>query len=85
VQAAGATEYKLYEKLESLHKRGIINAADLNILHNLRFLGNEAAHDAKPHKLPELLTGLDVVEHLLRTLYVFPEQAKALKQRPPGR
>ncbi len=81
----GITSGRLIQKIDALEAQRIISPADKDILHNLRFLGNQAAHDAKPHTLQELLAALDVIEHLLKGIYVVPARAKAIPQRPPGR
>jgi len=67
-------------KIEGLKKAGHITNDGALILHNLRFMGNEAAHELKVHKRNELESGFDVLEHLLQGVYVMPEQAKKLPQ-----
>jgi hypothetical protein len=41
-------------------------------------MGNEAAHKVKAHTQEELNLAFDVVEHLLKTVYLLPEQTKHL-------
>jgi hypothetical protein len=41
-------------------------------------MGNQAAHKVKAHSQNELNLAFDVVEHLLKTVYLLPEQAKLL-------
>ena len=41
-------------------------------------MGNEAAHKVKAHTPDELNIAFDVVEHLIKAVYLLPEQAKRL-------
>jgi hypothetical protein len=56
----------------------LIIQTEAEILHDLRFMGNKAAHEVKAHSTQELNLAFDVVEHLLKTVYILPEQAKRL-------
>jgi hypothetical protein len=65
----------------------LITQTEAKILHDLRFMGNEAAHKVKTHTQEELNLAFDVVEHLLKTVYLLPEQTKHLpspSRRPSG-
>lgn len=72
----------LKTKIDELAKRAIITADAAKILHSLRFMGNEAAHEVKVHAADELATAFDVVEHLLQGLYVIPALAESLPKDP---
>ena len=66
----------LKEKVDNLVDIGVLTTEGAQILHKIRALGNGAAHDATPHA-PELLAlAIDVLEHLLRGVYVLPQAAK---------
>lgn len=39
-------------------------------------MGNEAAHEATPHPDEQLLLGLEIVEHLLKSVYIIPYKLK---------
>jgi uncharacterized protein DUF4145 len=56
----------------------LITQTEAEILHDLRFMGNKAAHEVKSHSTQELNLAFDVVEHLLKAVYILPEQAKRL-------
>lgn len=43
-----------------------------------RVLGNEAAHDVKPHAPAVLDTAFEVIEYVLSGVYILPERAKNL-------
>jgi hypothetical protein len=44
-------------------------------------LGNAAAHEMKAHNTKELNAAFDVVEYLLRGVYILPKQAENLPSR----
>ncbi|GGY23560.1 hypothetical protein GCM10007387_01200 [Pseudoduganella albidiflava] len=66
----------LYNKINSLVGLGVLTQDGADILHKLRTLGNDAAHEVKPHSLQELGLAFDVVDHLLLGVYILPEHAK---------
>ena len=68
----------LAQKIAVLVTLNLITKTEADILHDLRFMGNEAAHRVKAHSQSELNLAFDVVEHLLKTVYLLPEQAKLL-------
>ena len=66
----------LSEKINDLVKIGVLTLDGSKILHKIRTLGNEAAHEVKPHKAEQLSLALDVCEHLLQGVYILPHYAK---------
>ena len=72
-QAAGND---LSEKINSLVQIGVLTSDGATILHKIRTLGNDAAHEVKPHKAEQLSLALDVCEHLLQGVYLLPHHAK---------
>jgi len=66
----------LYKQIDSLVSQGVLTQDGANILHKLRTLGNNAAHEVKPHTPKELGLAFDVVDHLLLGVYILPEHAK---------
>jgi hypothetical protein len=71
----------LMQKIDDLAAKGVITAHGARILHSLRFMGNEAAHEVKAHSADELMTALEVVEHVLKGVYVLPRLAARLPQQ----
>jgi hypothetical protein len=71
-----ATGQNLFDKINDLIKIGVLTADGAAILHQIRTLGNDAAHEVKPHKAEQLLLALDVCEHLLQGCYLLPYYAK---------
>ncbi len=74
----GAT---LEQKIDSLETMGVLTKDGADILHSLRIMGNEAAHEVKPHSEEELNIAFDVVEHLLEGVYLLPKKAANLPKR----
>lgn len=66
----------LFTKINSLVSQGVLTQDGANILHKLRTLGNNAAHEVKPHTPKELGLAFDVIDHLLLGVYILPEHAK---------
>ena len=75
----------LFQKITGLIQVGLISVKEAEILHDLRFMGNEAAHNVKAHRQGELNLAFDVVEHLLKTVYLLPQQTKRLPKEPKQR
>ena len=71
-QAAGKN---LFKKIDDLVQKGALTSSGAAILHKVRTLGNEAAHEVKPHAEADLDVAMSVVEHLIRQLYILPKLA----------
>lgn len=78
-QASGRN---LEKKLDDLVQQGLVSAEGAEILHGLRLMGNQAAHEVTPHTLPDLNTAFDVIEHALQGVYILPKLAARLPKRP---
>ena len=72
-----ATGRDLLKKIDSLVSTGILTPASAAILHKIRTLGNAAAHEMKPHSDKQLGLAMDVVEHLLKDVYILPKQVES--------
>ena len=68
----------LADRIGGLVALNLITQTEAEILHDIRFMGNKAAHEVKAHSTQELNLAFDVSEHLLRAVYILPEQAKRL-------
>lgn len=74
----------LQERIENLAKqKGTITEEGREALQQLRFLGNNAAHENKPHSEEELNSALEIVDHILQALYVFSRRLQSLKTKIP--
>lgn len=72
-----ATGSNLLKKIDNLVTKDILTPAGAGILHKIRTLGNDAAHEVKPHGDKQLGLAMDVVEHLLKDVYILPKQVEA--------
>lgn len=72
-----ATGNDLYKRIDDLVAKNILTPNGSKILHKVRALGNEAAHEVKPHKEKSLGLAMNVVEHLLQDVYILPKQVAA--------
>ena len=68
----------LEKRIDDLVNLGLITSDGAKILHSIRLMGNKAAHEAKANTQAELGIALDVIEHLLRGVYVLPKRASKL-------
>lgn len=76
-----ASGRNLEQRIDALVTMGVLTREGADILHSLRILGNEAAHEVKPHSESTLGTAMDVVEHLLQGVYIMPKVAANLPRR----
>lgn len=68
--------YGLDQKINNLCKNKLITQREADRLHSIRFLGNDAIHEMTIPAEATLVFVLDVVEHLLKNLYVLDRHAK---------
>lgn len=66
----------LYQKIDDLVAKKILTPAGSLILHRIRTLGNDAAHEVKPHSEKQLGLAMDVVEHILKDVYIIPKKVE---------
>jgi hypothetical protein len=60
--------------------KGVLSERDINLLQPLRALGNAALHQGDVPSPDELAAAIDVLEHLLKTLFYLPQRAEDLKR-----
>ncbi|MCA9605132.1 MAG: DUF4145 domain-containing protein [Myxococcales bacterium] len=68
-------------KIDDLVAQGLMPKPAADLLHGTRLLGNKCAHEAEPLTEESLSAALQVVEHLLQTVYVMPDLAAQLPKR----
>jgi hypothetical protein len=68
----------LEKRIDQLYKTGFISSNDKRRLHAIRFLGNDAAHEIRQPKAPELRVALEIVEHLINSVFILELRAKNL-------
>lgn len=69
----------LEKRIDQLYKGGHVSNGDKKRLHAIRFLGNDAAHEIKEPKETDLRVALDIIEHLLNSVYILEKKAKSLE------
>jgi hypothetical protein len=79
-QEKKAAGNNLKERIDSLVGMGTLTQAGCEILHTMRDLGNEAAHNIRPHSDETLRIAMDVVENLLQSVYILPKISQGLKK-----
>lgn len=73
------TGSSLEKRIDALAKSGHISTADKRRLHAIRFLGNDAAHEVREPKAHELKVALEIVEHLIKSVFILEQRAKDLE------
>jgi len=63
----------LYAKINDLAAQHVLTPSGAEILHKVRTLGNDAAHEVKPHTPRQLSLAMSVVEHMLKDVYILPK------------
>jgi hypothetical protein len=62
-------------RINKLASGGYISKNDAERLHGIRFMGNDAAHDIKAPKDESLSVALQIVEHLVSSVYILEKKA----------
>jgi hypothetical protein len=69
----------LEKRIDLLCKAGHVSNGDKRRLHAIRFLGNDAAHEIKEPVAADLRVALEIVEHLLNTVFILERRARSLE------
>ena len=72
----------LESKINNLSKEGYITKKECERLHSVRFLGNDSIHEMKVPKRDKLIVVLNIVEHILRNLYLIDYEVDNKLERP---
>lgn len=72
----------LEAKVNNMQKAGIITMEDRNRLHSVRFLGNDSVHEIKTPERRKLMVVLEIIENILKNLYVFEEKISSELEAP---
>lgn len=75
----------LQNKIDELAKQNLLTAAQADLLHEERYLGNAALHELETPSSEAIDDGISIVEGLITTIYILPEKAARLRRRrqPP--
>lgn len=77
----GVAGKNLDKKIEALVTNQYLAPTQADLLHEGRFLGNEAAHELTTPDVQEVEDGLQIIESMLNLIYVVPEKAKRMKTK----
>lgn len=69
----------LKQKIEDMVKKSIVTPEESKLLHLIRDYGNFSAHEIQRHNQHKLSLCLDIVEGILKTLWVFPGEAQSIE------
>jgi len=69
----------LFQKIRNMHAGGLISKNELPILDKLREIGNLSTHEIKSLPLEKLAYAVDIVNHVLISVFVLPKINKRLK------
>lgn len=72
----------LLTRIKKMAIMGLVSKADAERLHGIRFLGNDAAHEIKEAKAKAVLLALDIVEHILKSVYIFEDSVDSYLEIP---
>jgi hypothetical protein len=75
----------LKTKIDALVEAGHLAPNQAGHLHEERYLGNAAVHEMETPARSDLDDGLQIIEGLLKTIYVLPTHAASMKRRREAR
>lgn len=71
----------LQGKIAGLHEKGALTKGNSDILHEHRYLGNEAVHQLSQPSKDELKLAIEIIEHILESIYEIPEKAAEFQSK----
>ncbi|EMK8059137.1 DUF4145 domain-containing protein [Escherichia albertii] len=74
----GISGKDLSKKINNLATNGYISKKDCARLHSIRFIGNDAAHEITKPSKTSLDAVLQIIEHLLQSVYIFNNTTSSL-------
>ena len=75
------TSNNLDGKISGLHQKSYLTKENADILHQHRYLGNEALHELKQPSHEELKLAIEIIEHVLESIYEFRQKGKELAKK----
>ncbi|MEM7935113.1 DUF4145 domain-containing protein [Morganella morganii] len=69
---------ELKTKINNLSSKGLISKKDCSLLHSIRFIGNDAAHEITQPSIQSLNEALAIIEHMLQSIYIFDKSSNSL-------
>jgi len=81
----GTKEIKRFNNLEGkiagLHEKGFLTKQHSDVLHEHRYLGNEAVHELAQPSRDELALAVEIIEHIFDSVYEMPQKAQDLQSK----
>ena len=71
----------LEKKIDDLVVKGVLTRDGADTLHSTRILGNRSAHETISATDGELDIAMDIVENLIKSVYVIPQKAQKLNKK----
>jgi uncharacterized protein DUF4145 len=68
-------------KIEGLHEKGVLTEQNAQVLHQHRYMGNDALHQLDFPEREELQLSIQIAEHILMGLYDVPSKGGELEVR----
>ncbi|MBN3790441.1 DUF4145 domain-containing protein [Burkholderia sp. Ac-20353] len=70
----------LSARINNLAKMGLLSQTDASLLHSIRFIGNDAAHEMTAASEKSLKVALRIIDHLLHAVYIIRNLAGTLER-----
>jgi len=71
----------LKKQIDALVQKGVLAKAQADLLHEERYIGNDALHEMKTPADQDIIDGLAIVEGLMKTIYVLPIHAARIRTK----
>ncbi|WP_417657986.1 DUF4145 domain-containing protein [Pseudidiomarina aestuarii] len=68
-------------KISGLHEKGFLTEKSANVLHEHRFMGNDAVHELAHPSRDELELAIEIIEHTFDVIFEIPAKGSQLKDR----
>lgn len=76
----GISGETLQAKIDALVSEQLLAKPQADLLHEARYIGNAALHEIERPPESDVAIGLEIVEGLLKTIYVLPSRAAGLRR-----
>lgn len=71
----------LQGKISGLNEKGVLTKEQSELLHEHRFLGNDAVHELSQPSIEELKLAIEIIEHIIKNIYEIPKKATDLRMK----
>lgn len=76
----GIKDGNLLSKINKLKDENFLTSAQAEVLHEARYIGNDAIHEFRIPSTTDLENVLEIIEIMLNTIYILPIKAEQLKK-----